>query len=32
MRWVCRGDFGRGENPDFLALHVLADVENHELS
>ena len=32
MRWVYRGDFGRGKNPYFLAFHVLADDENHELS
>jgi len=25
------GCLGRGENPYFLAFHVLADVENHEL-
>jgi hypothetical protein len=32
MRCVHRGVFGRGENPYFLAFHVLADVENHEHS
>ena len=31
MRWGCRGVLGRGENPDFLAIHVLADVETREL-
>jgi hypothetical protein len=31
MRWVCRGDFGRGENPYFLAFHLFADDDNHEL-
>ena len=31
MLLVCRGLMSRGENPYFLALHVLADVENHEL-
>ena len=25
MRLVRRGDFGRGENPHFLGIHVLAD-------
>ena len=31
MRWVCRDDLGHGENPDFLAFHLFADDENHEL-
>ncbi|MFZ4638483.1 MAG: hypothetical protein ACOYMC_13815, partial [Pirellulales bacterium] len=31
MRWVCRGDFGRGKNPYFLAFHLLVDAENYEL-